>query len=77
MARGGEGADSDYDLMVIVPDGADDERKDSRLAYEVIRGTGLAADILVWTRTSFDRRGQVVASLPAILQREGQLMYAA
>jgi len=77
MARGDMDADSDYDLMVIVPDGATAERKNSRLAYEVLRGTGIAADVLVWTRTNFDRRAHVVASLPATILREGQLIHAA
>lgn len=77
MARGDENADSDYDLMVIVPDDATDERKGSRLAYQVLRGTGIAADVLVWTRTRFERRVHVVASLPATILREGQLIHAA
>lgn len=55
-ARGDAGPDSDYDLMVVVPDDASPERRRSRLAYQVLRGTGRAADVLVWTRTSFDSR---------------------
>ena len=77
MARGDADADSDYDLMLIVPDDASDERKGSRLAYRVLRGTGIAADVLVWTRTRFERRVHVVASLPATILREGQLVHAA
>ncbi len=76
-ARGDADADSDYDLMLIVPDDASDERKGSRLAYRVLRGTGIAADVLVWTRTRFERRVHVVASLPATILREGQLVHAA
>jgi hypothetical protein len=34
-ARGQPGPDSDYDLLVVVPDNAAPERKRSRLAYEV------------------------------------------
>ncbi len=77
MARGDAGADSDYDLMVVVPDNAPPERKDSGLAYSVLRGTGIAADVLVWTRSHFDRRAHVVASLPATILREGMLLHAA
>ncbi len=47
-ARGDAGPDSDYDLMVIVSDDAPPERRRSRLAYEVLWGTGAAADVLVW-----------------------------
>lgn len=77
MARGDADRDSDYDLMVLVPDEAPSERKDSDLAYNVLRGIGLAADVLVWTRSRFDRRAHVVASLPATILREGRLLHAA
>ena len=49
MARGEAGPDSDYDLMVIVPDDPPPERRRSRLAYERLWDTGRAADVLVWT----------------------------
>ena len=39
VARGDAGPDSDYDLLVVVPDDAAQERRRSRLAYEVLRGT--------------------------------------
>jgi predicted nucleotidyltransferase len=77
MARGDVDEDSDYDLMVVVPDNAPPERRDSGHAYSVLRGTGVAADVLVWTRSRFDRRVHVVASLPATILREGRLLHAA
>jgi predicted nucleotidyltransferase len=55
-ARGDAGPESDYDLLVVVPDDAQPERKRSRLAYEVLRGTGLAADVLVCTQSYFEPR---------------------
>jgi predicted nucleotidyltransferase len=76
-ARGDADQDSDYDLMVVVPDDAPPERRTSALAYTVLRGTGVAADVLVWTRSRFDRRAHVVASLPATILREGRLLHAA
>jgi predicted nucleotidyltransferase len=75
-ARGDEGADSDYDLMVIIPDDAPPERRRSRLAYQTLRGTRLAADVLVWPRQNFDSRLHLPASLPATIIREGRLLYA-
>ncbi len=77
MARGDAGPDSDYDLMVIVPDDAAPERCRSRLAYDRLWGTRTAADVLVWRRYAFDRRTGVKASLPATILREGKLVYAA
>jgi predicted nucleotidyltransferase len=76
-ARGDSGADSDYDLMVVVPDDAPPERRRSRLAYQVLRGTGRAADVLVWTRTTFDSRLHVCTSLPATIVSEGRLVHPA
>jgi predicted nucleotidyltransferase len=71
-ARGDEGPDSDYDLLLVVPDDAEPERKKSKLAYQVLWGVGTAADVIVWTRTAFDRRSRVPASLPATVLGEGE-----
>jgi predicted nucleotidyltransferase len=76
-ARGDHGPDSDFDLLVVVPEAAAADRKRSRLAYEVLRGTGIAADVLVWTRERFDSRLHLAASLPATVVREGRLLHAA
>lgn len=76
-ARGDAGADSDYDLLVVVADDAPLERKRSRLAYVALRGTGTAADVLVCTRRYFEERLPLRASLPATIAREGKLLYAA
>ena len=76
-ARGEAGPDSDYDILLVVPDGAPPELKRSRLAYEKLWGTGTAVDVLVWTRSSFDNRLHLPTSLPATVIREGQLLHAA
>lgn len=76
-ARGDSGPDSDYDLMVVVPDDAPPARRRSRLAYQVLRGTGRAADVLVWTRATFDSRLHLRTSLPATIVSEGRLLHAA
>ena len=76
-ARGEAGPDSDYDLLVIVADDAPPDLRCSRLAYEALWGLGVAADVLVWTRTAFDSRVHLRASLPATVLREGRLLHAA
>jgi predicted nucleotidyltransferase len=76
-ARGDDGRDSDYDLLVIVSDDASPERKGSRLAYEVLRGTGTAADVLVCTHSYFEPRRSLKASLPGTVLREGKLLHGA
>jgi predicted nucleotidyltransferase len=75
-SRGDVGPGSDYDLLVVVPDDASEEQKDSALAYRALRGTGVAADVVVWTRCRFERRKHVVCSLPATVLREGRLVHA-
>ena len=76
-ARGDAGPDSDYDLLVLVPDDAPADRRRSRLAYEALRGTGVAADVIVWTRGYFESRREVRASLSATVEREGKLLHVA
>lgn len=76
-ARGNAGPDSDYDLLVVVPDSAPPERKRSTLAYKVLWGTRAAADVLVCSRSYFDTRVHLKASLPGTVLREGRLLHAA
>ncbi|MBZ5626500.1 MAG: nucleotidyltransferase domain-containing protein [Acidobacteriia bacterium] len=77
VARGDAGTDSDYDLLVVVPDDAPPERRRSRLAYEALRGTGTAADVLVCSSTYFEDRRSLKASLPGTVLREGRLLHGA
>ena len=76
VARGDAGADSDYDLLVVVSNDAVLERRRSRLAYETLRGTGTAADVLVCTTSYFDDRRSLKSSLPGTVLREGRLLHA-
>jgi uncharacterized protein len=77
VARGDAGPDSDYDIMVVVPDEAQREMRDCGLAYRALRGLGIAKDILVWTRSEFGKRLHRKASLPSAIVREGRLLHAA
>lgn len=76
-ARGDGGPDSDYDLLVVVPDSAPPKLLRSRLAYEALRGTATAADVVVCTQSHFESRRHLRASLPGIVLREGKLLHAA
>lgn len=77
VARGDADADSDYDLLVVVPDDAALERRQSRLAYEALRGTPTDVDVLVRTRSYFEDRRLLKASLPGTVLREGRLLHGA
>lgn len=76
-ARGEAGPDSDYDILVVIADDAPDNRRRSRLAYEALRGTGVAADVLIWRHAAFSQREHLKSSLPATVIEEGLLLYAA
>ena len=71
------GPDSDYDIMLIVPDDAPPQLRRSRVAYQALWGTGIASDVLVWTASQFNSRVHLEASLPATVIREGKLLHAA
>ncbi len=76
-ARGESGPDSDYDLLVVVPDDAPARRRGAGLAYEALWGTGKAVDAVVCTSSWFRARAHLKASLPGTILREGKLLYAA
>lgn len=76
IARGDADPDSDYDLLVVVPDDAALARRRSRLAYETLRGTGVAADVLVCTQSYFEARRHLQASLVGTALREGVAVHA-
>jgi predicted nucleotidyltransferase len=76
-ARGDMHSDSDYDLMVVAGDSAPPRKRRSRLAYEAPRGAAAAADVVVVTRSYFERRRDLPASLPAAVLREGRLLLGA
>jgi predicted nucleotidyltransferase len=76
-ARGDDGPDSDYDLLVVVPDSATPEARASKIGYQALRGTGIAADVVVCSHGYFEARVHLQASLPGTVLREGRLLHAA
>ena len=77
-ARGEAGPESDYDLMLVVPDDAGPERLRARRAYrELLKGAGASVDVLLMTRSAFEAKAKVVGSLPYTILAEGILLHAA
>jgi uncharacterized protein len=76
-ARGDDGPDSDYDFLVVVPDHAPADARSSQLGYRALRGTGIAADVVVCSQGYFEARTHLQASLPGTVLREGRLLHAA
>jgi predicted nucleotidyltransferase len=76
-ARGDDGPDSDYDLLIVVPDSVAPEARASKIGCRALRGTGIAADVVVCTHGYFEARVHLQASLPGIVLREGRVLHAA
>ena len=76
-ARGDAGPDSDYDLMVVVPDETPAELRRGTEGYRALRGLGIPKDIVVFTANHFDKQLHLKASFPSTIVREGKLLYAA
>jgi predicted nucleotidyltransferase len=76
-ARKEYGPDSDIDILVVVPASELPGYERDRIALRSLRGLGVAIDVIVLTREEFDRKREVVCSLPATVLREGMLLYAA
>lgn len=77
MARGTNGPDSDYDILVVVHDDAPGRLRKSGPAYQKLWGVAASVDVLVCTRSYFDSRLHLKASLPSVVEDEGELLYAA
>jgi len=76
VARGDDGADSDLDFCVVLPDDAPRDKLRPGAARRAVRGTGFAKDIVTWRSTDFKQRAAwVKCSLPATVVREGKVLY--
>jgi len=69
--------DSDYDILLVVNNGASDELKTATPAYKCLWGIRAAVDVVVWTEHEFEIRLPVENSLPAAVVREGLLLHVA
>jgi predicted nucleotidyltransferase len=76
-ARGDAYDDSDYDILIVVPDDQDSGFRAAQRAYSVLWGLSLSFEVLVATKTEFAQHASSVSSLSATTLREGTLLYAA
>ncbi len=61
-ARGTAKQDSDWDVLVLLPDDADERMLDPLLGYETQQGSGVFADVLCSFKTEFLRDAAVANS---------------
>ena len=76
-ARGDAREHSDYDILVVVPDVQQSGFRAAQSAYSLLWGLELSIEVIVLTRTEFDRDLKYASSLPATTTREGHVLYAA
>jgi predicted nucleotidyltransferase len=75
--RGTADEDSDYDLLVVTAASDQPAHRRAQDAFRALCGVGASKDVVVLTREEFEGRLSVTTSLPAIVAREGVLLYAA
>ncbi len=74
-ARGDASADSDLDLMVIVPESTQSRYHRSVAARRLVSDIATPKDIVVLTRKEWQEEQQVVCSLASAVRREGILLH--
>ena len=77
MARDKAGPDSDYDILLVMPDDSPPELLRPTRAYDALWGLETAVDVHVWPRSKFESRLHLKASLPSTVVREWRELYAA
>ena len=76
-ARGNAKPGSDLDFVVVLPDDAPRSLLWSAGAQSQLWEVPFAVDVVPFRRSTFERRSAWLMSLPAIVLREGRLVYAA
>jgi hypothetical protein len=74
-AEGRAGPESDWDLLVVVPDDTPPERLTVVAGYEAIRGAGVSADVIPARRARFETLKEQVGSLSYAAWHRGRLVY--
>ena len=75
-ARGTERADSDYDILLILPDDAPRECMDPMALYDFAIQTKVPADIVPCRETNFDQSRDLVGTLSYEAAHFGKRIYA-
>jgi len=76
-ARGDATEDSDYDFLIVVRERNDQPERMEVRARAALWGVDASVDIVVMTADYYAWMLGAAASLPATVEREGRLLYAA
>jgi predicted nucleotidyltransferase len=74
-ARGTNRADSDYDLLAVMPDDAPRELVNLVSAFAATNGLDVAVEVIPCRRSVFERKKLVPGTLSRTVWTEGQLVY--
>lgn len=74
-AWGSPHADSDVDLLVVVPDSNETPIRRSQRAHHCLRGLRMPKDVLVETRQEVDRVKELKTSLENVILSRGRRLY--
>ena len=69
------GLESDWDLLVVVPDDTPSERLTVLAGYQAVRGVGVPADVVPTRRSRFEALKEQVGSLSYAAWHRGRLVY--
>ena len=74
-AEGRARPDSDYDVLVVLPDDAPAADFDDRRVWRLGDRAGVVADIVPCTKSEFDGEKDLVDTLPRAASLRGRLLY--
>ncbi len=74
-ARGTNRPDSDYDLLVVMPDDTPREKMSLLAAFEATSGFDVAVEVIACRRSVFERKKLVPGTLSRTVWSEGHLVH--
>ena len=75
-ARGDQRRDSDFDILVVLPDSLGAKARDHRRTLEPLLGSGLPCDVLPCAASDFERAKNQRGTIAYAAATEGRLLYA-
>jgi uncharacterized protein len=75
-ARGEMGPDSDFDVLVVMPDGTH-RRHTAQQLYRTIRGVTVPFDLIVATRSDLEKHKNNPGLIYRTILAQGKIIYAA
>jgi uncharacterized protein len=75
QASGQAGQGSDYDLLVVVPRSNLPRHRREAISYDLLWGLTVPVDVIVLTRTEFQRQARVKTSLATTVKAKGIVLY--